>query len=1034
MIAKASVNRPVLTTIIFLIIILIGAVSFQRLPIDYMPSVEYPTISVSASYGNVGPQEIEELITRPIEESLAAVQGVEEISSTSSEGSSRVSVSFEWGTDLDVATNDVRERIDRISRSLPDDVDRPTIMKMDVNSMPILYLGISSNMSLLDLREVIEDQVQYRLERVNGVASSSMMGGLNREIHINLKAAKLKALGLSPQTVITALNSENLNVPAGTYEKGNSDILIRTQGEFSSLNDISETVVTIRGGTPIRVGDIAEVEDSWQEITSISRINGKDAMNVAIYKQSGSNTVEVAQAVKAEMEKINTDLPQIKMFTMMDQSKYVERSISDVGSAAIIGGILAVLILFLMLRNISSTFIIATAIPISIIATFALLYFGGFTLNVITFGGLALGIGMLVDDSIVVLENIYRHREVGLNPIDSTITGTGEVTAAVIASTLTTLVVFIPVVFIEGMSGIIYQQMAYVVCFSLMCSLFVALSLVPMLASRFLHYTPPEHYDGENLLHRFYSYSEAGFRKVEQNYSALLKWALDHRKTVLVVTGGLFLISLFLVRFIGVELMPTSDEGQVSVSLEMAVGTTLEPMEKVTEYAEEVIRKEVPEMTSMLSRIGGGGSMFRGGGSSSNSASISLYLVSKSERKRSSQDVANGLRRVLSNIPGVTVTARQSTNFMLRMSSSNTDSISVEVRGYDLDTAKELAQKVDVIVKAVPGITDTNISRDEGRPEQILRIDRKKAADMGLTVSAIGRALETAVGGSAASYLRESGDEYKILVRLSEEDRTELSDLLDLAVVNNRGNPVVLRNVIISESQEGPTQIERKDQERIISIRANFTGRDMGSVISDIRSGIASLPIPKDFSIQFGSDYEEQQKSFRELMIGCIMAIVLIYMVLAGQYESFKDPFIILFSIPMALIGVTVVMILFNTIFSMYAFIGAIIMAGIVVKNAILLVDYTNQLVQIHGMELYEAIMLGGARRLRPIIMTTLATVLGMLPLSLGWGEGGETQVPMARVVIGGLISSTLITLVLIPVVYSYFNQKFKTKNIAVTQ
>jgi HAE1 family hydrophobic/amphiphilic exporter-1 len=1032
MIAKFSVNRPVLTTIIFLIIILIGAVSFQRLSIDFMPSVEYPTISVSASYGNVGPQEIEELITRPIEGALAAVQGVEEISSTSSEGSSRVSVSFEWGTDLDVATNDVRERIDRVSRALPDDVDRPSIMKMDVNSMPILFLGISSNMSLLDLRQVIEDQVQYRLERVNGVASTNIMGGLNREIHVNLKAAKLKALGLSPQTVITALNNENLNVPAGTYEKGNSDILIRTQGEFSSLNDISETVVTIKDGTPIRVGDIADVEDSWEEIKSMSRINGKDAMNVAIFKQSGSNTVEVAQAVKAEMEKINRDIPQIKMFTMMDQSKYIEQSIHDVGYSAIIGGILAVLILFLMLRNISSTFIIATAIPISIIATFALLYFGDFTLNVITFGGLALGIGMLVDDSIVVLENIYRHREGGLNPIDSTITGTSEVIAAVVASTLTTLVVFIPVVFIRGMSGIIYKQMAYVVCFSLLCSLFVSLSLVPMLASRFLHYIPSEHYDGENLLHRFYSVSEAGFKKVEQYYSAILKWALGHRKTVLLVTAGLFLISVFLVRFIGVELMPTSDESQVRVNLEMAVGTTLEPMVKIAEHAEGIIRKEVPEMTSMLSRIGGGGGPFRGG--SSNSCNIEIYLVPKDQRKRSSEDVANDLRRVLSNIPGVTVTARQSTNFMLRMSSSVTDSISVEVRGYDLDTAKELAIKVNEIVKAVPGITDTNISRDEGRPEQILRIDRKKAADMGLTVSLIGKALETAVGGSAASYLRESGDEYKILVRLSEEDRKDLSDLLDLTVVNNRGTPVVLRNVIISESQEGPTEIERKDQERVISIRSNFTGRDMGSVISDIRSGLRSLPIPKDFSIQFGSDYEEQQKSFKELMIGCIMAIILIYMVLAGQYESFKDPCIILFSIPMALIGVTVVMILFNTIFSMYAFIGAIIMAGIVVKNAILLVDYTNQLIHIHGMELYEAIRLGGARRLRPIVMTTLTTTLGMLPLSLGLGEGGETQVPMARVVIGGLLSSTLITLVLIPVVYSYFNQKYKTKDTSVTQ
>jgi HAE1 family hydrophobic/amphiphilic exporter-1 len=1033
MINKASIYRPVLTTVIFIIITLVGIISFMRLSIDMMPEVEYPTISVSTFYGNVGPEEIEELITKPIEQALAAVQNVEEISSTSSEGNSNVSVSFVWGTDLDVASNDIRERIDMVIRALPDDVDRPTIRKFDISSMPILMLGVSSSMNLLDLRELIEDQVQYRLERVNGVASTMIRGGLNREIHVNLKAAKLKAIGLSPQTVIIALRSENLNVPAGTYEKGDKDILIRTQGEFSSLNDIRETVVTVKNGIPVRIGDIADVEDSWEEITSLSRINGRDGLNIGIFKQSGSNTAQVAEEVKAEIKRINADIPQIEISALMDQSKYIQQSINNVGTSAIVGGLLAVLILFLILRNISSTFIIATAIPISIIATFGLIYFGGFTLNIMTFGGLALGIGMLVDNSIVVLENIYRHREQGTKPIDSAIIGSSEVMSAVIASTLTTLVVFLPVIFIRGMSGIMFKQMAYVVSFSLMCSLFVALTLVPMLASRFLHYTPPEHYDGENLIHRIYSISEDWFKRVENHYSGILKWALGNRKKVLFIALILFLISVFLIRYIGVELMPASDEGEVRVTLETAVGTKLEPLDKVTQYAEEIIRKEVPEMTNLVAQAGGGGyGPFRGGGG--RSSNINLYLVPKSERRRSSEQVANDLRRILSNIPGVTVMARPSQNFMLRMSASVTDNISVEVRGYDLDIAKELAIKVDEVVKRVPGITDTNISRDEGRPEQILRIDRKKAADMGLTVSLIGQALQTAVGGSPASYLRESGNEYRILVRLSEEDRKELSDLLDLTVINNQGKPVVLRNVIRSEAQEGPTEIERKDQERIISIRANFTGRDMGSVISDIRAGLRSIPIPKDFSIQFGSDYEEQQRSFRELMIGFILAILLIYMVLAGQYESFKDPFIVIFSIPMAIVGILAVMLLFNTTFSIQAFIGCIILAGIVVNNAILLVDYTNQLIRIHGMELFEAIKLGGARRLRPIIMTTLTTCLGLLPLALGLGEGGETQAPMARVVMGGLLSSTIITLVLIPVVYSIFNQKRKPKDTPVIQ
>jgi len=1022
-IAKASVSRPVLTTVIFIIIILLGIVSFMRLSIDMMPEVEYPTLTVMTSYGNVGPEEIEESITRPIEESLAAVQGVEEIGSTSSEGSSRVSISFVWGTDLDVAANDVRERIDRIIGSLPEDVDRPRIFKFDVNSMPILYLGVSSNMNSLDLRELVENQVQYRLERVSGVASTTIRGGLSREIHVDLKAANLKALGLSPSAIIMALRNENRNIPAGVYEKGDMDVLIRTQGEFSSLEDIRNTVITMRDGITIRVGDVADVKDSWEEVTSVSRINGKQGLNLAVYKQSGSNTVQVAEAVKAEVARINLDLPSIEIMAIMDQSTYIEQSINNVALSVVVGGLLAVIVLFLVLRNISSTIIIATAIPISIIATFGLIYFGGFTLNIMTFGGLALGIGMLVDSSIVVLENIYRHREKGKDAVESALVGTGQVWTAVFASTLTTLVVFLPVIFIRGVSGIMFQQMAYVVGFSLLCSLFVASTLVPMLASKFLHYRPITHHDGEGRLYKIYAASEAGFKRLEQSYGAFLDWALGHRKTVIGLTLVLFAFSVFLIRFVGVELMPASDEGEVRVNLEMAVGTKLEPMLKVTEHVESIIQQEVPELKSIFSRVGGGGWRSSGGATSN----INLYLVSKTERSRSSEEVANDLRSKLTNLPGVTVTARQGQNFLLRrMSGSSSDDISVEVRGYNLDTAQELAERVNAVIQTVPGITDTDISRDEGSPEQIIRIDRRKAAHLGLTVSLIGEALETAVGGSPASNFREGGKEYRILVRLSEEDRLNLSDLLDLTVVNNQGVSVVLRNVVVSESTEGPVSIERKDQERIISIRANYTGRDMGSVISDIREALRSVPIPKDFSILFGADYEEQQEAFQELRTGFILAVLLIFMVLAGQFESFKDPFIVLFSIPMALIGVVTVMILFGTPFSMNAFIGCIILVGIVVNNAILLVDYTNQLRRIHGRELFVAIKQAGSRRLRPIIMTTLTTSLGLVPLALGWGEGGETQAPMGRVVIGGLLSASLITLVLIPVVYSIFNREKK--------
>lgn len=1020
-IARGPVRRPILTTIIFLIVIILGLVSFSRLSIDLMPEITYPTISVVTDYGNVGPQEMEESVTRPIEEALAAVQGVEEISSSSTEGSSQVRVTFNWGTDLDVAANDIRDRIDRVLARLPEDITRPTIRKFDLSAFPVVFLGVSSNLNPLDLRQIIDDQVKYRLERVPGVAAVDIRGGLSREIHVDLFADQLKALGLSTDAVLTALRNENLNVPAGLYETGNLDILVRTQGEYRNLEEIENTVITTIHGVPIQIKDVARVEDSWEEVRQIVRIDGQPGLRITINKQSGSNTVDVVKGVREEIERINRDIPQIKLIALIDTSQYIKQAINNVGRSTMLGGLLAIIILFLFLRNISSTLIIATAIPISIIATFGLMYFGGFTLNIITFGGLALGIGMLVDSAIVVLENIYRHRETGASKIQSALDGSAEVWSAILASTLTTVVVFFPVVFIRGMSGIMFQQMAYVVSFSLLCSLIVALTLIPVLSSRFLHFQPSQHYKNENRLHKIYSYSEEMLKGIEQRYSNILQWALLRKKLVLLATLGLFIFALILIGLIGVELMPAADENEVRVDIEMAVGTRLDVIDQATRTVEEIVKREVPETVSMVSRIGTGGFRSAGG----HTADIRLSLVSRSERKRNSEQIANALRQVLHGLPGVTIRTRAGQGlFLLRMGTTSANTVSVEIRGYDLEVANHLAQQVNNLIEKIPGITDTKISREEGRPEQIIRIDRQKAADLGLSVSRIGDALKTAIGGTQATYYREGGKQYRIWVRLSEEDRQDLTELLDLTVINNRGEAVVLRNVVNVIYEEGPVRIERKDQERIITIEANFTGRDMGSVIADIRDEIATLPIPKDFAILFGGDYEEQQKSFRELLLGLILAIILVYMVMAGQFESFRDPLVVLFAIPMGIIGVVLTMIMTGTIFSLQAFIGCIMLAGIVVNNAILLVDYTNQLRHLHGLDLLEAIRTAGSRRLRPILMTTLTTVLGLLPLSFGFGEGGEAQAPLARVVIGGLISSTLITLVLIPVLYYIFEQK----------
>ena len=1020
-ISRGPVNRPVLTTIIFLVVIALGIVSFSRLSIDLMPEITFPTISVVTDYANVGPQEIEESVSRPIEEALAAVQGVEEITSTSTEGRSRVRVAFAWGTDLDVAANDIRDRIDRVMGRLPEDIERPMIRKFDLSAFPVMYLGVSSNLNPLDLRQIVEDQVKYRLERVPGVAAIDIRGGLNREIHINLHAAKIKALGISTDDLLAALSSENRNVPAGLYDKGNLEVLVRTQGEYRSIEEIRNTVIAVRDGSPIQLRDVADVVDSWEEVRQIVRIDGKPGLRISVSKQSGANTVNVAREVWAEIDRINRDMPQLRLIALIDTSRYIKQSISNMGIAILLGGILAILMLFLFLRNISSTLIIATAIPISIIATFGLMYFGGFTLNIITFGGLALGIGMLVDNAIVVLENIYRHREAGDSYVTSALEGTSEVWSAILASTMTTLAVFIPVVFIRGMSGIMFRQMAYVVSFSLLCSLIVALTLIPMLASRFLRFQSAEHYKNESRIHRIYASSEAIFQRVQMQYSRLLAWALDHKKTVVITTGGLLVVSILLIPLIGVELMPATDEGEVRISLEMAVGTRLEVVDQTTRTVEEIVNKNVPEATSVLSYVGSGGWRARGG----HTAQVRISLVPRRERHRSSEQIANDLRSLLGTIPGVTCRTRAGQGlFILRMGASSESSINLEIRGYDLETANMLAQRINETIKVIPSVTDTRISREEGSPEQIIRIDRNKAADLNLGVSRIGDALETAVGGKRATFFREGGKQYPVIVRLSEEDRMNLAGLLDLTVVNERGESVVLRNVVETVREEGPVRIERKDQERIITIEVNYTGQDMGTVIEEIRGQLRFIPIPKDFSILFGGDYEEQQKAFRELLVGLILAIFLVYMVMAGQFESFRDPFVVLFSIPMAIIGVVLTMILTGTIFSMQAYIGCIIMTGIVVNNAILLVHHTNQLRRESGMELIAAVRQAGSDRLRPILMTTMTTVLGLLPLAIGFGEGGEAQAPLARVVIGGLLSSSLITLVLIPVVYTIFEHK----------
>ncbi|HVT45352.1 MAG TPA: efflux RND transporter permease subunit [Thermoanaerobaculia bacterium] len=1013
--ASISVRRPITAIMVFLIVILLGAIAFTRLPVDLMPEIVYPTLTIRTEYPNVGPQEVEDLITRPIEEAVAAIAGVEEITSSSAEGGSNVRVAFTWGTDLDEAAEEIRSRIERIRSNLPEGSTPPRVFKFDLAAFPIVFLGVSSSsLGPIELREFTEERINRRLERIPGVASLDIRGGLRRQIQIELDRDKMLALGLSADEVTRLLREENLNRPAGKVEEGNLDVFLRTVGEYRAAEEVGATVVSVREGTPIYLRDIAEVREGVEEVTTRTRIDGQPGIRVAINKQSGANTVQVADGILREVERINADYPSVRVITIIDTSQYIKNAIANVRNSAIFGGLLAIFILLFFLRSERSTLVIATSIPISVVATFALVYFSGYTLNIMTFGGLALGVGMLVDNAIVVLENIFRKREAGSSAERSAVEGTGEVSMAITASTLTTLAVFLPIVFMEGVSGVMYKQLAIVVAFALFASLAVALTLIPVLSSRLLAI---RNNGRRSLLAPLYARSGRFLEWLEEHYRSAIAWSLQNRKTVLFGALALFLGSLALVPFIGSELMPKTDEGEVRIDAEMAVGTRLELMDQAVREIERIVEDAVPEAKNVLTSVGGGG--WRAGGA--HTGNVRISLVSQAERDRSSAEIAEALRPQLSRLPGVTARAREGSGlFVMRIAFGGGDEgLEVEIRGFDLQTGFRLAEQAQSALQGVSGISDVRLGRDPGRPERVIRIDREKIARLGLSMSRVASIVETNLAGARATVLRRAGREYDIFVRLKEGDRQVLSDIENVSLVSSTGESVPLRSVIDVSYASGPVAIDRKDQERVIVVSANVAGRDLGSVAADVREALRAISVPDGFALVLGGEYEEQQKARRALMVTMLLAIILVYMVMAAQFEDLLDPFVVMFSIPMAAVGVFITLFLTGTTFNIQSYIGMVMLAGIVVNNAIVLVDYTNLLRRRDAFPLIEAVIEGGRRRLRPILMTTATTLLALIPLSLALGEGSEVQAPMARAVVGGLFVSTFVTLFLVPVVYT---------------
>ncbi len=1007
-----SIRRPVATTMSFLVVIVVGAVSFYYLPVDLLPEIEYPRVSVTTSYPNVGPEEMEQIITDPVANAVSSVSNVERITSQSSEGDSRVNMEFAQGTDLNAAANDVRAALDRIRDDLPVEAEPPSIRKFDPNSQEIVSISVESRRDLPSLTRLLERNLSKQFEQIPGVGTISVQGGIYRQIQVNIDRDKVASYDLSAAQVQQAISSSNVALPGGNVKEGLKDLYVRTQGEYESLDEIRSTVVTMADGTPVQVQDVAEVVDGYEDLGRIAELNGIPVLRLDIQKQSGANTVSVANRVREEVERVNQTRSDVRLTVVSDQSQFIRKSINNVQNSAIWGSLLAILVLYLFLRNGSTTFIIALSIPISIIATFALLFFNDLTLNQMTFGGLALGVGLIVDNAIVVLENIIRQREEnGLSLREAASVGTREVAGAILASTITTSVIFLPLVFARTTTASLFQSLALVVVFALACSLLVALTLVPMMASRFLTIDAGT---GDATGDASKSWFQRAFAALENRYSRAIQSALQRRWLVFGATGALLVGALLLWPYVSVELAPQTDANEIDVDMQMAQGTNIAVVMKYLEELEQRVQPMLPqdEVENFAKQVQPWG------------AEVEVQLKSAGERSINTFALADSIRsEVVGKVPGADVrVSAQSGLWILRRVFSvggGSEALRVQLRGYDLDQAQKLAQRVKQELETVEGVAGARSGRREGRPEQNIRFLRDKISSLGLSIQEVARAVQTNLGGSRAASYRSGGEQFPITVRLTPEDRLSVQDLDNVSIQTPDGSSVPLSTLVTNQRGRGPTEIERINGQRVTYISANLTSDAvLGEVVNRAREKVSTLSLPEGFSVTFGGQYREQQKAQTDFMIAIIMALVLIYMVMAGQFERFLDPLIVMFSVPLVLVGVLPTLVLTNTTVNIQSVMGFVMLIGIVVNNAIVLVDYINLMRRERDLPLMEAVAEAGRLRLRPILMTTLTTVLGLVPLALGLGAGAEIQAALARVVIGGLTASTLITLLLIPAAY----------------
>jgi len=1027
-IAHFSVNRPVTVIMRIAALVLLGVICLTRLPVDLLPKVSLPTISVSTSWPNVAPEEIESQVTRPIEQALSSVTNLYAINSTTDEGSSSVRVQFQWGTDIGQATVEVLQLVERAKRNFPNDdtLQMPLVFKFDPNQTPIRIYGVSGENDPVKLRTLLDNQVSPIIESADGVAAATVTGGQQRAVIVDINPIQLQAYHLAIADVIRRLMQENLNLPAGIAKQGNTEYTVRSLGWFISTKDIANIPLTAPNGQIVKLGDVAQVRDEHQETRSYIRLNGETSAGIIVTKQSGANTVSTAQAVEDRIKRVEKIYPNLHFGLAYDQAGYIQNSIDDVKTNALLGGVLAILILLFFLRNVRSTLVVALSIPTSIFSTFALLYLCGFTLNTMSLGGLALATGLIVDDAVVVLENIFRHIERDKKtPREAAISGTDEIVSAVVASTWTVMVVFLPLLLIKGQAGQMFTQFALVVIFSLAVSLLDATTVVPMLANYLISGDAHSEMldagaEHRSLLLRAFSQFGRWFTALDNNYRRILAWALHHRWMVLGGALGITLLSLLLLPQLGTELMPQTDSGDFQVSVKMPPGTAVDKTNEAMLGVEKIL-KDTPEVETAFAAAGTNLSM-RGGGTSLNNNEGSVMVRLKRERKKTTQDVIADLRKKFGRLPGIRPRINQF-DLVTSMMTGGNPSVEVDIFGDDLTTLSDRAQEVIQLVKGIPGYENVDVNWQESSPEIQWKVDREKAAELGVSFADIANTINTATNGSTATYYQEKGFQYPIIVQLPPADRKTVAAMSSLVITPSTpgAKAVLLSQVAKPVYDMGPSEITRQDRQRYIAVQGTPQGRSAGEIQKDVEKALANLQLPTGYYWDWGLNQKRQVDEFSGMWLAVFLAIALIYMLLASQFESLIHPLTVLCSVPMAITGVILALFLTNRSFGLTAFIGVLMLVGIVVKNGILLVDYTNVLRK-RGLERDNAILNAAPTRLRPILMTASAAILGMFPIALALGKGSEIQAPMATAVIGGLTTSTMLTLLVVPLVYTVFD------------